>query len=258
VQAVERGARAGFDMIELHAAHGYLLSSFITPLQNRASWKGLIGRFRTEHHRAEVDAVYYTWSFRTLVDSLRGEMLDAAGVEEFERAGASGTDVLTSDEQQAAVQALEDGCEAVATPLQRLEHALHPWVTFAVMPVFALTNAGVALDSDLSAALMSSLSLGVIAGLVIGKQVGVTLFAWLAVRSRLAAMPASMTWRQVYGASWLAGIGFTMSLFIASLAFGDSALLSTAKVGILTASLIAGIAGWIILRWATQPIQTRE
>jgi NhaA family Na+:H+ antiporter len=203
------------------------------------------------HATAAGVLVAMTIPARSRIDA--GEFLynSRAALEEFEQAGASETDVLTSDEQQAAVQALEDGCEAVATPLQRLEHALHPWVAFAIMPVFALANAGVALGSDFSAALMSSLSVGVMAGLVIGKQVGVTLFAWLAVRSGLAALPDSMTWRQVYGASWLAGIGFTMSLFIASLAFGDSTLLSTAKVGILTASLTAGIGGWIILRWAT-------
>jgi NhaA family Na+:H+ antiporter len=195
--------------------------------------------------RARIDAGEFLYNSR-------------AALEEFERAGASGDDVLTSDDQQAAVQALEDGCEAVATPLQRLEHALHPWVTFAIMPVFALANAGVTIGGDFSAALTSSLSLGVIAGLVAGKQVGVTLFTWLAVRSGLATMPESMTWRQVYGVSWLAGIGFTMSLFIASLAFGDSPFLSTAKVGILTASLIAGIVGWIILRKVTQSTQTRD
>jgi Na+:H+ antiporter, NhaA family len=116
------------------------------------------------------------------------------------------------------------------------------------MPLFALANAGVSLSGDLSGAVASSVALGVLAGLVFGKQVGITLFAWLAVRSGLAAVPAGVTWRHLYGASWLAGIGFTMSLFIASLAFGDSPLLSTAKVGILVASLIAGVGGWTILR----------
>jgi Na+:H+ antiporter, NhaA family len=169
-------------------------------------------------------------------------------LDEFQRASTSGSDVLADEAQQSAVQDLETACDDVLTPLQRLEHRLHPWVAFAIMPLFALANAGVSLSGDLSGAVASSVALGVLAGLVFGKQVGITLFAWLAVRSGLAAVPAGVTWRHLYGASWLAGIGFTMSLFIASLAFGDSPLLSTAKVGILVASLIAGVGGWTILR----------
>jgi NhaA family Na+:H+ antiporter len=96
-------------------------------------------------------------------------------------------------------------------------------------------------------------SLGVALGLIIGKQVGILLFSWLAVRSRLAVLPHTVTWRQIYGAGWLGGIGFTMSLFIAGLAFVDASLLSAAKVGILTASTIAGIIGWLLLRHTRQP-----
>ncbi|HIC96126.1 TPA: sodium:proton antiporter, partial [Candidatus Bipolaricaulota bacterium] len=118
---------------------------------------------------------------------------------------------------------------------------------FAILPLFALANAGVALDHSLSA-LAHPVSLGVIMGLLIGKPLGITLFAWLAVRSGLAAMPTGVTWRGICGAGWLGGIGFTMSLFIAGLAFGDIPLLSVAKVGILSASLIAGVVGWTLLR----------
>jgi NhaA family Na+:H+ antiporter len=142
---------------------------------------------------------------------------------------------------------LEIACERVAAPIERFEHALHPWVTFAIMPVFALANAGVALGGDVSAAVTSSISVGIIVGLVVGKQVGITLFSWLVVRSGFAVLPGEVTWRHIYGASWLAGIGFTMSLFIAGLAFGDSPLLDLAKVGILAASLTAGVVGWFIL-----------
>ena len=94
------------------------------------------------------------------------------------------------------------------------------------------------------------MTLGVVLGLVVGKQVGVTLSAWLAVRSGLADLPLGVGWRHIYGAGWLAGIGFTMSLFIGSLAFGEGALLDAAKVGILAASLIAGVVGWSLLRSA--------
>jgi NhaA family Na+:H+ antiporter len=170
-----------------------------------------------------------------------------------ERADAT-DNLLTNPVGQSAVQALEEACEDVQTPLVRLEHALHPWVAYVIMPVFALANAGVALGGDLLAALVSAPALGVILGLVVGKQVGVTLFAYLAIRSRVGALPAGSTWRQVYGAGWLAGIGFTMSLFIAGLAFAERpALLDAAKIGILAGSLVSGMGGFVILRFTSEP-----
>lgn len=174
-------------------------------------------------------------------------------LDRFERAGEPGEGVLTNRERVAALQTLETTCEHVEAPLQRLERALHPWTTFAILPLFALANAGVTLGSHFLSAMTHPVSLGVVAGLVTGKPLGISLFAWLAVRSGLAAMPTGVTWRQIFGVSWLGGIGFTMSLFIAGLAFGNTPLLSVAKVGILTASLIAGIAGWLLLR-GTGPV----
>ena len=154
---------------------------------------------------------------------------------------------LTTD-QQAVVHTLEESAEAVQTPLERLEHALHPWVGFFIMPVFALANAGVVLSGEmLGVAFGSTITLGIIAGLVLGKQLGVTLFAWGAVRLGWAEMPANVSWRQVYGVAWLTGIGFTMSLFIGGLAFADPVALDSSKIGILAASLISGIGGWILL-----------
>ena len=152
---------------------------------------------------------------------------------------------------QSAAHSLEEACGHVQAPLLRLEHALHPWVAFVIMPVFALANAGVTLSGDLGAAVTTPTSLGIILGLLVGKQLGVTLLAWAAVRSRLGALPAGSTWRQLYGAGWLAGIGFTMSLFIANLAFADQPdVLNTAKLGILIGSLLSGIGGFVILRTA--------
>ena len=151
-------------------------------------------------------------------------------------------------DQRAAVHSLEVACEAIETPLARMEHALHPWVAFAIMPVFALANAGVALGGDIGAALGASVSLGVIMGLFFGKQIGVTMFSWLAVRLGWAELPAGVGWRQLYGVSLLTGIGFTMSLFIANLAFGDPAVLDQAKIGIFAASLLSGALGWGLLR----------
>jgi NhaA family Na+:H+ antiporter len=131
-------------------------------------------------------------------------------------------------------------------PLQRLEHSLEYPVAYAIMPLFALANAGVRLGGGSN--LFHPVSLGIIAGLVLGKQLGITFFTWLNVRLGLATLPDGVTWAHIYGVGWLTGIGFTMSLFIASLAFGVSPLLNTAKVGILTASVIAGVGGWLILR----------
>ena len=157
-----------------------------------------------------------------------------------------GTVAPTAD-QTDAIHGLEQACEAVETPLARLEHGLHPWVAYFIIPVFALANAGVALGGGAGEALSSSVSLGIIAGLVLGKQIGVMLFAWLAVKLRLADLPTGATWAQLYGVACLCGIGFTMSLFIGNLAFASPATLDLAKMGILAASVISGIMGWIVL-----------
>ena len=127
------------------------------------------------------------------------------------------------------------------------EHSLHPWVAFLIMPVFALANAGVTLSGDLRAALSSAASVGIIGGLVLGKPLGILLFCWLAVKCRIASLPDGITWRHVAGVGALAGIGFTMSLFIADLAFENEAHLTSAKAGILAASLISAIVGSLAL-----------
>ncbi|HEX2091090.1 MAG TPA: Na+/H+ antiporter NhaA [Longimicrobiaceae bacterium] len=169
-------------------------------------------------------------------------------MDEFDDAGTEGRDVLTNHRQQAVVQAMEQACEAAQSPLQRIEHDLGPWVAFGIVPLFALANAGVHLSGDFVAALEHPVTLGVILGLVLGKPIGITLFSWLAVRARLAALPGGISWRALHGVSWLGGIGFTMSLFVTTLAFGSGELVNEAKVGILTASLLAGVMGWLLLR----------
>jgi Na+:H+ antiporter, NhaA family len=182
---------------------------------------------------------------RQFVEQAR-EMLDR-----FSASSATGSRETLSEDQQAAVLALERSCEQVETPLHRFEHALHPWTTFFIMPVFALANAGVRMEGGFADALAHPVSLGVILGLAAGKQAGITLFAWATVKLGLARLPEGVTWLHVYGAAWVGGIGFTMSLFIASLAFGETPLLSFAKVGILAASLVSGIGGLLILRAAS-------
>ncbi|OOY16188.1 Na+/H+ antiporter NhaA [Thioclava sp. DLFJ4-1] len=139
------------------------------------------------------------------------------------------------------------------SPVERLEMILHPWVGFAIMPIFALANAGITFQS---ADLRQTVSLAIIAGLVLGKPIGVLGFSWLAVRSGFAALAPGLSWPFVVAGSFLAGIGFTMSLFIASLAF-DATMLNTAKLGILSGSAIAAILGTLILLQLTR-LTTRE
>ena len=171
-----------------------------------------------------------------------------SNLDEFERASGPDTTVLSNNAQQEAVHALENACDEVQAPLLRMEHGLHTLVAFGIMPLFAFANAGVRVDAALFAALSAPVTLGVVVGLVLGKPIGITLLSWLAVRGGLASRPASAPWRAIHGVSWLGGIGFTMSLFIAGLAFEGGPLLDSSKVGILVASFTAGIAGWILLR----------
>ena len=172
-------------------------------------------------------------------------------LDRFEHAGEQGTHVLRNEERQAALHALDHATRRLEPPLHELERTLNPWVVFAIMPLFALANAGLPLGGKALGALADPVALGILLGLVLGKQIGVTLFSWLAVRSGLAELPEGIGWRHVYGVGWLAGIGFTMSLFISDLAFSDGALVDTAKLGILAASLISGVVGWTLLRRAT-------
>jgi NhaA family Na+:H+ antiporter len=155
---------------------------------------------------------------------------------------------LANQESQRIARRMKTVVTHVETPLQQLEHALHPWVTVVVMPVFALANAGIALDADLVAMLINPVALGVCFGLLVGKPAGILLSAWLATRSGLAALPEGVSWPQLGAVSVLAGIGFTMSLFIAGLAFSRGPSLMAAKEGILIASTTAGVIGWLLLK----------
>jgi NhaA family Na+:H+ antiporter len=189
----------------------------------------------------------FTIPARTRIDA--GEFLARGreALEEFASAGVAGANILSSRAHQEAILAIESAAEAAQAPLQKLEDKLHAPVAFGVMPLFALANAGVPLagGADL---LATPVAAGVILGLVIGKPLGITLAAWIAVSAGAAERPPELSWRLLHGAAWLGGIGFTMSLFIGGLAFGDSSMLTEAKVGILAASLVAGLTGWLVLR----------
>lgn len=167
----------------------------------------------------------------------------AAGAGHAAGAGAEGSDV---EARQAQLVVAEQTAEAQQSTLTRLEHTLAPWVAFAIMPVFAFANAGVALTGNVLDAILHPVSLGILLGLVVGKQIGVFVTSWLSVRTGIATIPEGASWPQVYAVSWLAGIGFTMSLFIAGLGLPPE-LQMNAKLGILAASLVAGIGGILIL-----------
>jgi len=160
--------------------------------------------------------------------------------------------IILSPEQQSAVEAIEREALRVQSPLQRLEHQLHYFVAFFVMPIFALANAGVALGGEGGLNWTSRVIWGVALGLLIGKPLGITLFSWLAVRLGLAQLPQGINFVHIVGVGFLGGIGFTMALFIAGLAFrGDE--LNYAKLGILAGSALAGAIGFMMLRIWTKP-----
>jgi NhaA family Na+:H+ antiporter len=146
------------------------------------------------------------------------------------------------------------------SPLHSLEHGLTPYVYFFIVPVFAFANAGVVLGDISIEALAQPLPLGIILGLVIGKQIGVFGMTWLIVKTGAAQLPHGVNWRHIYGVACLAGIGFTMSLFIGGLSFADPALMNQTRLGVLGGSLISGILGYALLAWpsakeATQPAE---
>ena len=203
-------------------------------------------------------AVYQTGIHPTIAGVLLALTIPARtrldGPTYVQRAGAQLREVAARirnetgiEERHAALWELEDITQGAQAPMLRLEHGLHPWVAFLIVPLFALANAGIRFPEDVGAALSQPVVIGVVAGLVLGKQLGITAAAWLVVRAGLASLPAGVAWRHMYGVAWLGGIGFTMSLFVAELAFPDPVLEDAAKLGILLASVIAGLGGFLVL-----------
>ncbi len=169
-------------------------------------------------------------------------------LEELAKQEPTKESMISEYEQRKVVNEIYLGAEDVIPPGPQLEHALHPITTFVILPLFALFNAGVAINAESLSAGPFDVGLGIVLGLVAGKQIGIMLFAWLAIKSKLADLPEGTTLGQLWGASCLAGVGFTMSLFISALAFKSSPELDTqAKLSVLLASLIAGVIGMIVL-----------
>ena len=165
---------------------------------------------------------------------------------------------LLSTEQTHAVADLEKALSEVQTPLQKLEHAIHPFVAYIVLPLFALSNAGVHISGSIIDMLLDPVSLGVIAGLVFGKFLGISIFSKLMVKFKIAALPENVKWPEIYGAAMLAGIGFTMSIFISDLAFDDPEIIEKAKVGVMVASIISAILGLLMLKWYYRKMDSKE
>lgn len=161
--------------------------------------------------------------------------------------------IMESGSQQKILQSMENFVHKMESPLQRMEHNLHTWVSFLIIPIFALANAGIPIDlSTLGVTMMHPVTLGVILGLLAGKLIGISFFSWLVVKMGWSRLPQGVTMGQIASVSLLAGIGFTMSIFIAGLAFDNAEYLLNAKIGILAASLAAGIIGYVALLLSTQ------
>jgi NhaA family Na+:H+ antiporter len=161
---------------------------------------------------------------------------------------------LLEPAQYKVIEKINRITQAAGTPLQRLEYRLHPWVSYLIMPLFAFSNSGIPLHAGFVKDILSSnITLGVLLGLVVGKFIGVLVFCWVAVKMKIAALPHGVSWKQIIGVALLAGIGFTMSLFITTLAFTDAQLITAAKLGIFTASIISGVLGYFVLKKATIP-----
>jgi Na+:H+ antiporter, NhaA family len=196
---------------------------------------------------------------RSRIDPARFEQEARRRLDDFEIAsGEDDRPVLSNGGQQRALAAIEAAVEDAQPPLAHMRHVLHVPVNFWIMSLFALANAGVALrgtDGAAGTALVGPVSLGVALGLIVGKPAGILLATWVATRFG-AALPTGASWASVLGVACLAGIGFTMSLFVSGLAFPAAGLLAQAKAGIVCASLIAGSIGAAVLVWANSLART--
>ena len=227
--------RLGVRHLGLYLAFGTVLWFFVHESGVHATVAGVITAF-TVPTRTRINAAEFSAHARALLD-------------EFDRTETGDLLLITSKGQQEALHGLESASDDVTAPLLRLEHALHRASAFVVMPIFALANAGVTVSFD---GLDRATAAAVAAGLVLGKPLGITTAAWLACRAGWASLPAGVTWPMIHGCAWIGGIGFTMSLFIAGLAFGATPRFAAAQVGIMAGSLAAATVGAVLVRRATR------
>jgi NhaA family Na+:H+ antiporter len=210
------GVWAGVFASGVHATVAGILLAFLVPVQ------------------ARIEPDRFMASAHGRLEELRGQSLTRQSM-------------LSNEAQLDALEDLYDSCRNMRPSGLSLEHYLHPVQAFFVLPLFALFNAGVPITERIVDVVTTPVALGVILGLVLGKQLGILLFSWLAIRISGARLPEGVAWAHIYGAACLAGVGFTMSLFVSDLAFEADSLIGQAKVGILVASLLAGAWGWLVL-----------
>lgn len=226
----------GFNLIGIRRLWPYLLVGvvlwyFVHASGVHATIAGVVLAFAIPA-RSRINALEFSTKARSLLDR-------------FDRTETGDFLVLSSKGQQEAVFALERASGSVTEPILRLEHALHNFSAFVVMPLFAFANAGVRIDLSLQHA---EIGFGIVSGLLFGKPLGIMMFAFIAVKMGIARLPRAVNWRSLLGYTCFAGIGFTMSLFIAMLAFEDPDLIDAAKRGVILGSLLAGIAGAVLLK----------
>ena len=178
----------------------------------------------------------------------------------FDASHQPGQSIMTNDPLRAVVQNLENSVISVGVPLKRLERTWHSPVAYLIIPIFALANAGIPLHfGSLTETMINPVMLGVSLGLILGKFIGIVGVSWLVLKLGIAELPKNTRFTQIAGVSLLAGIGFTMSIFVAQLAFGNNEeLLLMAKTGILGASLLAGIAGYVWLYLVSKPVSSES
>ena len=194
----------------------------------------------------------FTIPARTRINSQ--QLYDQAGelLKRLKDTGLSQERTLLSSHQHHLVHSMEQVTERATAPLQELEHALMPFVTFLIMPIFALANAGVILSADITTIVTHPIAIGVMAGLFIGKPLGIWLFVLIAVKLKFAELPPDVSMAQIAAVGFLGGIGFTMALFISTLAFADPELIEIAKTGVLFGSLASAVIGSLILFLTTR------
>jgi len=229
------GVLIGFNVLGVRRLWPYLLGGvvlwyFVHESGVHPTIAGVALAFTIPTH-TRINAAEFSHEARSLLDR-------------FDRKETGDLQVLTSKGQQETLFDLERASEAVTAPILRLEHALHNFSAFVVMPLFAFANAGIRFNWEI---VRPEIAFGVLAGLVVGKPLGIGLAALVSVKSGVADLPTGVTWPSLLGYASLAGIGFTMSLFIAMLAFRDAQLVNAAKLGIISGSLLAGIVATIIL-----------
>ena len=170
-----------------------------------------------------------------------------------------GYTIMVNRSHLEAVHGINMACDEVETPLQKMEHALEPWIAYLILPLFALANSGVVLGSlNIGTMVLHPVTLGVSIGLAVGKPIGITLFTWLATKILRVDLIQGASWSMITGVGFLGGIGFTMSLFIGGLSFSDPLYQEYAKMGIISGSLIGGVCGYMLLRLTSAPKRVEE